>query len=151
MLNLSWNDIHGDCDLLAQEIQNKFQESKFDLIIGVSRGGLIPACILSHILDIPKVLSIGLSSYNKSKEQKSISCYQHIQPHDLFGKKILFVDELCDSSSTLKYLKDQYGCFEDIDMHTAVLYVKEKAWFVPDYFVKKVPQEEWIKFPYETE
>ena len=151
MINLTWNDIQKDCEMLAAVIRKSFQEPKFDLIIGASRGGLIPACILSHILDIPKVLSIGLSSYNKSKEQKSISCYQHIQPHDLFGKKILFVEDLADSGSTLKYLKDQYGCFEDIDMHTAVLYVKEKSWFVPDYFTKKVPHEEWIKFPYELE
>ncbi len=151
MLNLTWNDIHKDCEMLAAIIRKPFQEPKFDLIIGVSRGGLIPACILSHILDIPKVLSIGLSSYNKSKEQKSISCYQHIQPHDLFGKKILFCDDLVDGGNTLKYLADQYGCFSDIEMQTAVLYLKKKSWFVPDYFAKKVPQEEWIKFPYELE
>jgi|TARA_B110000908_G_C9898326_1_gene289890 hypoxanthine phosphoribosyltransferase len=50
---LTWEDIEKCVDILAEKI--KWEFPNVDSIIGLHRGGLIPAVMLSHKLDIPWV------------------------------------------------------------------------------------------------
>jgi hypoxanthine phosphoribosyltransferase len=48
-IKLTWADIEEQCRALAREI--KEQAVPFDVIIGISRGGWVPARLLSDLLD----------------------------------------------------------------------------------------------------
>jgi len=47
-LFLTWEDIQQDVDNLCKKLQGR----KFQFITGLPRGGLIPAVLISHKLDI---------------------------------------------------------------------------------------------------
>jgi hypoxanthine phosphoribosyltransferase len=58
-LTPSYDEIHTACLGFAKFFEQK--NWKFDLVVGIARGGLIPAVILSHLLDLP-LLPIDYSS-----------------------------------------------------------------------------------------
>jgi hypoxanthine phosphoribosyltransferase len=144
---ISWEDIDHYCYELAKQIKAK--SKGYDVIIGVARGGLIPAVILSHLLDISSVMCIGTSSYSKNNIQQKLYNYQNIAPELLFEKRVLIADDLVDSGLTLDTIKNYYKIFADITIDTAVLFKKDCTKFKPDFFVKDVKKETWIVFPYE--
>ena len=58
-LYYTWSNIEGAClDLARQMRQDQWQP---DYIVGIGRGGLIPATLLSHYMDTPmKTLDVSL-------------------------------------------------------------------------------------------
>ena len=46
---ISWQDI----DKLTKTLLRKIGKTKYDCILGITRGGLIPAVKISHALNIP--------------------------------------------------------------------------------------------------
>lgn len=65
---LDWNDIDSRCHTIAEQVLNSIAPSssmKVDAIIGLSRGGLIPATILAHKLNVREVLVHGYHSYDE--------------------------------------------------------------------------------------
>ena len=73
---LSWSDVEGVVQELAHGITNHLTDINY--IHGLERGGMIPAVMLSHLLNIP---------------------YTH-QPH-YHPNQCLIVDDICDSGETL--------------------------------------------------
>jgi len=77
---LSWEQVEGLIKDLILDI--KLKNLKFNKIHGLSRGGLIPAVLLSHQLSIPYTDSIDDDT--------------------------LVVDDICDSGETLKNLTSKF-------------------------------------------
>lgn len=119
---LSWRKYLNLCYKLVELV--KKDKNKFHYIIGLNRGGLIPALILSHSLK--KKLFI-------------------ISPHLIFQSqpqiKLLIVDDLVDKGNTL-------SPFTSKNYKTAVLFKKPWSKVEPDYYVKTTTK--WIIHPYET-
>ena len=117
---LTWNDIEKAIDKLA----NDLSKSNLEItgIGGLPRGGLIPAVMLSHKLDVPYIPSVTFVRHSGH---------------------LLIVDDICDSGRTLKQF--QY----EQDIYTAVLHYKESSKFKPDFFSIIVPEDEWIVYPWE--
>jgi hypoxanthine phosphoribosyltransferase len=74
---ITWDYIETAIDNIASQI--KSSELDIQYIYGMPRGGLIPAVMLSHKLDIP-LLRVGM----------------------VLNNKVLIVDDICDSGLTLR-------------------------------------------------
>ena len=115
---LEWGDIEIAIERLATNI--KISKKKIGSIRGLVRGGLIPAVMLSHKLNIPFM-----------DEDNDSDGY------------ILIVDDICDTGQTLEYYtKYQY-------ILTATLHYKTSAIVEPDFWWKIAPTDEWIVYPWE--
>ena len=101
ILKLNWDDIDSLIDSLSDEI--KQSGIKFDNIIALGRGGLIPGAALSYKLNIPNLQNLGIITREKSDHIKTI-IYQ--MPRDLTKEsKILIVDDINDSGRTFDSVK----------------------------------------------
>jgi hypoxanthine phosphoribosyltransferase len=118
---LEWRDIDDAIERLVLNITSS--EIKVVAVGGLPRGGLIPAVMLSHKLNIPFVSQAQISS--------------------LTGN-ILIVDDICDSGKTLKRFK-----FEE-NIYTATLHWKHSAEYEPHFWWKIAPENEWIVYPWEN-
>jgi len=127
-------------------------EEKFDMVIGISRGGLLPALFLSYALgDIPLAI-MAAQSYNRRSQEENIIFSRHlVMTTKTIGKRCLLVDDLVDSGRTLKeavrFLKNKYGNTIK-KLLTAVMFEKSCSEFKPDFVVKKIGKV-WVKFFYE--
>lgn len=147
---IDWSEIFAD----VNTIFSKCVGSNIIGVIGIGRGGLIPATLLSYKLNVNVINNFQVQSYGESTTAGEITNWQ--EPSKLFIEnyltkgKILIVDDLSDRGSTLKYVQNTLVTKYDADLLFATLYIKEKTQFMPDYYAKCYSQDTWLVFPWEV-
>ncbi len=141
---LSWKKNYEHLIKLAKKVK----ESKFEpnIIVGISRGGLIPSRIISDILDNPNLATIRVEFYKYSKKKlKEPEITQPIsRPID--GKKILLIDDVADSGKSLQ-LVYEHLLQKAKEIRTLTIFYKPWSCLLPDYYLKET--RAWIIFPWE--
>ena len=145
--------------VLMKTLIDKIKESKikFDYIFGPCRGGYIPAVMISHELSVPvwnldskTVWSIDVGDMSPAQAEKYIQDFIKSKKlnNPLSGKTFLIVDDIIDSSETIKKLVKKFKV-NDNKVYTASIYKHQKCSFIPNWFVCR--NEKWIVFPYEKD
>jgi hypoxanthine phosphoribosyltransferase len=143
---LSWYEMEEAC--LA--IYRKMKRDNYvpDSIIGLLRGGVVPARIFADYFGIVLdffALDVKLYDGIGVRKEKPLIRYD-FKDEDLKGR-ILVIDDIFDSGKTMKAVLDH---FKGKDITTATLYWKEKAPGKPNYYARVAEKEEWIVFPFEV-
>ena len=117
----TWTDVERACLNIALQMYN--DNWKPDYIVGITRGGNVPATILSNMLNIRcEALKVSLRD---SESENETNCWM---AEDAFGyynegafngksspelrKKILIVDDINDTGATFNWIKEDWpsGC-----------------------------------------
>lgn len=138
---ITWKHYIDLCDKLV----DKLKEKEFDFIIGVARGGLIPAQYIAYQCNIDKVYSFGMRTYNDNDVKNAQEIYQNIEDINP-SARILLVDDICDTGDTLYYIRNRYYWH---DITIATLQYKQNGLIVPDHYVEEVDRGQWIVYPYD--
>lgn len=143
-LPLSWADIHRDSRILASMLA---ELPPFSGIIAVTRGGLVPAAILSRELDIRMVETVCISTYD-DRDIREPNVLKSIAPQidGEGGEGWLVVDDLVDTGATAQVLRAMLP-----NAHFATLYAKPKGQPLVDTFVTVFAQTTWVNFPWDPE
>lgn len=155
---ISWDE---EQSLVVDIIQQIHQSNwKPDYIVGLTRGGLLPAVMMSHWFDVPmNALDVSMSQ----PEQCVTNCGMS---EDAFnGKNILIVDDINDSGATLNWIMDdwQTSCMPDspkwkdiwngnVQFAVVVNNAASKCNAEMDFVgldIDKSEENIWIEFPYE--
>ncbi len=128
------NSIAEKIDQFTSEREDELAE--FDLIIGVSRGGLIPATLIAAKLD--KLL---LATYIDRENNVYLD-----KPEWVKGKKVLLVDDICRSGLTLSKIKNLVESARPKLIKTYTLFCLTKSAFRPDFTTLI---EEDLKLPWD--
>ena len=137
IINYPWNKI----DDLVQEIKNRSSNFKPTHIVGIARGGLIPAVMLSHQLNLP-METLGVSF----RDNKAT---HHTKFKPIDDARYLIVDDINDSGTTFKVVSDIFRNRRLI-FATAALINKEKSYFSVDFYGEMFYYDDWINFPWEN-
>lgn len=143
LLRISWEAAVKYCEELAE----KTKEFKPDMIVGISRGGLVPARILSDMLDIKSVGVVGMVFYTKVGETEDAPKITQELAMDLKGKRILLVDDVADTGKSLAAAKEYLEGKGAGEIKTAALHYKPKSILKPDYYYETTTA--WIVYPWE--
>ncbi len=109
-------------------------------IVGVSRGGLIPGVMLSHMLGATFKPLVWQTRDGKFKDTLTAIELQHSKELD----RTLFVDDICDSGLTIKQIREWIP-----ESQWAVLH--QKAEIDLDFVGKRLYNNtQWIVYPWET-
>ena len=141
----SWDQIY----VLLLKLSEAVRKSGFepDVIVGVSRGGWIPARIMSDLLENPKLANVTAEFYvgvAETKHEPSIT-----QPVSLpvKNKKVLVVDDVADTGESLKQVNSHLKNQGASEIKIATIYYKPWSIIVPHYYEKETRC--WIVFPWE--
>lgn len=138
--HLSWEDVAKDSKDLADKLKD---QGPFEGIVAVARGGYIPAVIIAHELNIKKIVSFSLYSYDDDqKKQGKFDIYSKFE--DLEGRWLV-IDELVDSGKTLAKIRESLP-----KSVFAVVYAKPVGTGNTDFYAKAVPQSTWLVLPWEN-
>lgn len=97
----TWPQVEGACLELARQIRGNGWEP--DYIVGIGRGGLIPANLLSQYTGI-KMCSLDISLRDGGDTVSN--CGMAEDAYD--GKNILVVDDINDQGSTIAWIKQDW-------------------------------------------
>jgi len=168
---LSWQDVENHCQEIIRQITKDFWRP--DYIVGIGRGGLTPAVLISQYLGV-KMISLDVSLRDGGDTVSNCALAS-----DAFGytvddtaasgderKQILIVDDINDSGATLNWIKEDWksSCLpydprwiDEIwghNVRVAVLYDNESSKSELDITyssvtINKADEDCWIIFPWE--
>ena len=143
--HVSWDQIHRDSRTLALILKKVIMKrGKFKTIVAITRGGMIPAMIISRELDIRLIDTICIKSYDHQKTLEPEIIKLTNEKLSKLGKKVLIIDDLVDSGRTLKIVKNHYP-----NAFYATVYAKPEGKKFVDTFINEVSQKTWIFFPWD--
>lgn len=127
----------------TKKIAIMVKEFEPEILIPILRGGMSFAHYLAENLNIRDIRCITTISYDDTKKLDKVEIV-HL-PSLPNNKRVLIVDDICDSGDTLyevsNTLKKLYPtCY----FKTTTLFFKKSAKFIPDYTIH--PTKEWIEF-----
>lgn len=148
---VNWQDVQGYTqEILRQMSQDQWQP---DYVVGITRGGLVPAMLISQYLGVPmETLKVSLRGAEPDCESNL-----WMQQDAVDGSNILIVDDINDSGATLNWIQADWGRsirWAD-NVRVAVLYDNEssESTHTPDYSaldINKAEDPQWIVFPWES-
>ena len=142
---LTWSDFERDVRLLSDRLR---AHGPFEALVAVSRGGLVPAAMVAHHLDVRLVETVCIASYDGALRQDLMVL--KAPSEDFFashpcGRGVLIVDDLVDGGGTAQALKKLLP-----EAFLAVVYAKPQGVVFVDAFAKAFVQDVWLVFPWET-
>jgi len=143
----SWNQIYDILQVQAQKIQDSHY--KPDIIVGVARGGLVPARILMDLLDIRNFAIIQIEYYQGINKPGAQPILKQCLNTELSGKKVMLVDDVSDGGQSLQLAKKHLQEKGAGEVKIATLYIKPQTVTIPDFFEKQTSS--WIVFPWDVE
>lgn len=165
-IKLSWQDVEKSCQNIIRKIH--IDGFRPDLIVGITRGGLVPATMISHYIRAPLYTQKICLRDNPDCEgngwlpEEAFGVFQ--QEIGFEGKSILIVDDINDTGATFDWLKNdwQNAChpynesrWSEIwgkTVRFAVLIDNIASPFEVNYSSKEINKAEkdvWIDFPWE--
>lgn len=144
--HVSWDQIHRDSRALAWRLDGKGPDAgSWRAIVAITRGGLVPAMIVSRELNVRIVDTISVKSYNhqaQMRPQVTKAPQDSLMQGD--GEGVLIVDDLVDSGKTLEEVRRLYP-----KAHFATVYAKPSGRPMVDTYITEVSQDTWIFFPWD--
>ena len=170
-------EFQGLVNSICRDIANS--DWRPDYVVGITRGGLVPAVMISHFLDVRmETLKVSLRDDGECES----NCWM---AEDAFGyvpadqrgesgtetdpayrKNILVVDDINDTGATINWIMQDWqssclpnhSAWDSIWGHSvryAVLFDNSasKSTISPNYIgetINKAEQDVWIDFPYES-
>lgn len=148
-INLSWQDVENDVLKIIDQMKKDGFEP--DIIVSIARSGLIPASMIAYTLGNKQlyVIKVDFSKTQKNGKDQELFDRPTITQEltrDVQGLKVLVVDEMVVSGSTLKLVKSYMEIKNPAEVRYAVLYKQPWAEFQPDYFGREI--KEWPLYPW---
>ncbi|WP_042380005.1 phosphoribosyltransferase [Streptacidiphilus melanogenes] len=153
-LYLTWDDIEAATGALAEQVTAGGMPQA---VVGIMRGGMVPAVWLAHRLGIRDVRSIEVTHTTKDGIGAPKTSLPTVRNPgslgDLSALDVLLVDDIAGSGETLAHTADM---LRDLGarVRTAVLTVNRANWTQEDEPARAIDhiaslQDTWIVFPWE--
>jgi len=140
-----WDDLDGMVRKLADELR----PGDYDLMLAITRGGLVPAGMLAYRLGIRNILVAAVEFYDDEGRPGPKPTFLQFPADPLLrGQRILIVDEVWDSGTTIVAVADRVRQAGG-DPTTVVLHYKpehSKVADVPDFHAATTAA--WVVYPF---
>lgn len=175
-LVLTNHEFAGLVNQICRDIANS--NWRPDYVIGITRGGLMPAVMISHYFDVPcETLKVSLRDGNESESNLWMAedAFGYVSETDrgnsgtqtdpAYRKNILIVDDINDSGATLNWIKQDWpsGCLPNHaawnsiwnhNVRFAVVVNNESSEFKEINYagktINKLDDPVWVVFPWES-
>ncbi len=140
---ISWSEYGNLAEALAEKVRANGKQ--YDLVVGIARGGIPVAMVVSDHLNV-KIDFVNVKSYNDIGKRTAPRILSTLT-EGVEGKDVLLVDDLVDQGDTMSFMKRYLLDQKPRSLETAVMFKKPWSRTEPDYFLESV--SEWVVFPFE--
>jgi len=139
---------YDDVLTMAKHLAYHLETRHVDLIVGIKRGGVVPALHLSHELEKPMEV-ITWQTRDGDKQEHN----QAIKQAVLEGKHVVFVDDINDTGTSADQIIAAYGydICENPNITFATLIEKVTSTRRVDVCALRIDDPRWVIFPWEKQ
>jgi len=142
---VSWDQSYQMTFYLFEKITD--DEFFPDVIVGIARGGWIPARLLADFYGNKRTANIKIEFYdNTSRASDNPIITQEIS-ENVESKIVLVVDDVADSGKSLIAAVEHVKNMNPKEIRTATLYYKKHSLLKPDYYIRET--QSWVVYPWE--
>ncbi len=141
----TWNQVYDMLLRLAEKIHR--EGFRPDIIVGIARGGWLPARVMSDLLDSPNLANVQVEFYLGLTETKDKPVITQPVSMPVRGKKVLVMDDVADTGKSLRLVKEHLAKQGAESVKIATIYFKPWSTLVPDHYEKETRC--WVVFPWE--
>ncbi len=144
---VSWEEL----DRLVEGLAERLADQSFDLLLAITRGGLVPAGMLAYRLRIRNILVAAVEFYDDRGQPGPHPTFLQFPADPLLrGQRILVVDEVWDSGTTIHAVIERIRQAGGLPT-TAVLHWKPTHSVVPGApDVHAVTTDAWVVYPFKA-
>jgi len=143
---VDWVELDRLVARLAEQVRGDF-----DVMLAITRGGMVPAGMLAYRLGIRDILVAAVAFYDDTGTPgPAPTFYQFPSDALLHGRRILIVDEVWDSGTTIHAVTERVRLAGGMPT-TAVLHYKPSHSVVPatpDHYA--VATDRWVVYPFKA-
>ncbi len=146
---LDWSDITR----LAGKLIAQLNRDDYDVVLAVTRGGMIPGALVSEAMDLRNVMTAAVMFYQD--DQRALEEPHFLQfPGDalLLGKRVLIVDDVWDSGKTALAVRERVAQAGGTPTVAVLHYKPRFSHFpeeAPDFYGEE--SDAWIVYPWDPE
>ncbi|WP_167002727.1 phosphoribosyltransferase [Mumia sp. ZJ430] len=145
---LTW-DLYGTA---MRQLAQTVTDSGFapTIVLGIARGGLIPAGSLAYALNCKNLFTMSVEFYTGVDTRLDVPVVlpPFLDTADLTGADLLVVDDVADTGKTLELV--HAFCADHVrSVRTAVIYEKPRSAIKSDFAWRRT--DAWINFPWSSE
>jgi uncharacterized protein len=146
MLVISWEDLDRLVARLAGEVGRDH-----DLVLAITRGGLVPAGMLAYRLGLREILVAGVEFYREQGGTHASPRVGHFPESALLaGKRVLVVDEVWETGETMTEVLARVRAAGGTPVSAVIHYKpgRSRVAGAPDHHAATV--EGWVTYPYKA-
>ncbi len=145
---VTWIDVERMVARLLEQVRGDY-----DHLMVITRGGMVPACLISERTGIRNILCAAVVFYEKSERVYPEPRFvQFPDDRHVAGRRILVVDDVWDTGGTIVAVRDRLrragASVEVCVLHWKPTHSRFPA-EQPDYYAEKT--DGWIVYPWDPE
>jgi hypoxanthine phosphoribosyltransferase len=145
-LAISWDELDRLVARLADEVGRDH-----DVVLAITRGGLVPAGMLAYRLDLREILVAGAVFYLPDGSRHPRPVIGHFPDAELLtGRRVLVIDEVWESGETMTEVLARVRAAGGRPVSAVLHYKPDRSRVAgrPDHFAEKV--DSWVAYPYKA-
>jgi hypoxanthine phosphoribosyltransferase len=142
---VDWDAIYTLCI----QTYDKIRSDGFnpDLIVGIARGGWVPARILADFFVTTSTANVKVEFYHGIYETQEEPYIAQPVSGETRWKRVLLVDDISDTGNSLKATINHLQSRKVADLRTVCLHIKPWTKQLPNYYAEST--EAWVIYPWE--
>ncbi len=147
---LTWDDVD---DLISCELVPRLRKNDYDVVLAITRGGIVPAGMIAEQLAIQPILVASVDFYEDSEHELDWPVFMQFPSDSLLrGQRVLIVDDVwyrgLEALSVSERVEQAGGRPTSVVLHYKPAYSQFEDQS-PDYYGAET--DNWIIYPWEVE
>jgi uncharacterized protein len=145
--HLTWTQTEDLAIRLADRLP-----TNYDVMLVITRGGMVPACIISERLNLRNILVAAVMFYTGQEHTLDKPIFLQFPADPIInGKRVLIVDDVWDSGRTIMAVRDRVLDAGGNPEMAVLHYKPARTTFSdirPDYYIDET--DAWIVYPWDV-
>ncbi len=139
---VSWSEADGWADAIERQVRaaNRLPET----IVGLTRGGWVPARLLADRLGVRRIVSLRAQHWGITATPTGAASLTEGLSGPVKGERVLVVDDITDTGDSLRLAVDNVRTAGASQVESAAFLHIAHSKFLPTYFGEEIPRDRWV-------
>jgi len=139
---VSWSQVESWADSIERQVRTAGRLP--ETIVGLTRGGWVPARLLADRLGVRRVVSLRAQHWGITATPTGAATLTEGLSGPVRGERVLVADDITDTGDSLRLAVENVQSAGATQVDSAAFLHIEHSKFLPTYFGEAIPRDQWV-------